>query len=71
MPGRETVWVDWWSMHQCHGCLRGHDHVPDLVKAWVCDTCGEPFVPKHWEDRYSTCQSCHYGFERQMVVIND
>jgi hypothetical protein len=26
-----------------------------------CDTCGDPFIPKHWEPEYTTCLSCHYG----------
>ena len=70
MPVRESVRVDWWSLHQCHGCLRGHTHVPEMVKAWICDTCGLPFVPKHYSPEFSTCQPCHYGFERRKVTVN-
>jgi len=32
-----------------------------MVRAWLCDTCGQPFVPKHWEPEYTTCQRCHYA----------
>ena len=63
---REVVYVDWWDMHTCHGCLRGHEHEPDLVKAWLCNECGLPYVPKHWDERYTVCQPCHYGFDRGM-----
>jgi hypothetical protein len=56
------VLADWWEMHDCM-CPPAKDcpHTPDMVRAWLCDTCGQPFVPKHWEDRYTTCQQCHYA----------
>lgn len=47
---------------RCHQVIERHEkyHTGQL-EAWICDTCGKPFVPKHWEERYSTCQGCHYG----------
>lgn len=60
----ETVLVAWNEIHpcQCHKVAANHErHCLEEVKAWICDTCGSPFVPKHWEARYSTCQKCHYG----------
>lgn len=55
-------WVepkDLWCCQPCielNGRRRGR-----VVKGWLCDRCGEPFQPKAWEARYSTCQRCHYG----------